>query len=175
MTMPPRRDTPLHEPVQYPPRGLGWTTPVLSVRSPVMRTPIQITMDCVDPARMEEFWAAALGYVRQPPPEGFASWADYAVEQDIPPSQWRGSVVDPAGEGPRLLFQTVPEDKVVKNRVHLDLTVTAGLPAEERGPAISAKIDDLVAIGAIVARTVTEYGDTFAVLMDPEGNEFCVQ
>ena len=69
----------------------------------------------------------------------------------------------------------MPEDKVVKNRVHLDVTVTTGLPADQRWAAISAKVDELVPLGAIVASTVTEHGDTFAVLLDPEGNEFCVQ
>lgn len=140
-----------------------------------MRPRIQITFDCADPARMEEFWAAALGYVRQPPPDGFASWQEYAADRGIPREQWRGAVVDPDGVGPRLYFQTVPEAKAGKNRVHPDLTVTAGLPADGRMRAISAKVDELSAIGATLVRTFTEEDEPWAVMLDPEGNEFCVQ
>jgi hypothetical protein len=137
---------------------------------------IQVVFDCADPEVMVAFWAPALGYVPEAPPDGYASWADYAAEHDIPRSQWCGAVVDPTGAGPRLFFQTVPEPKAVKNRVHLDIGVTngQGLPVEERRGPIAAKVAELVALGATEVETIEEGGGMFTVLRDPEGNEFCV-
>src|SRR3954469_3059795 len=83
----------------------------------------QVTFDCAEPERVARFWCEVLGYVVPPPPEGFASWDEFDRAQ--PPEQ-QGSAyacVDPSGVGPRLFFQRVPEGKVVKNRVHLDVRV----------------------------------------------------
>jgi hypothetical protein len=141
-----------------------------------MATRIQITVDCADVPTMLHFWEAALGYVQEPPPPGHASWEAYAEARGIPRSQWRGALLDPAGAGPRLFFQTVPEPKTVKNRWHLDLNVTdEGAPPERRRGPISARVAELVALGATQVRVVEEDGSTFTVLRDPEGNEFCVQ
>ena len=137
---------------------------------------IQIVFDCADPAAMMAFWGPALGYVPEPPPPGYASWAEFAADRDIPRSEWRGAVVDPAGEGPRLFFQTVPEPKTGKNRVHLDIGVTPGhewTTEERRGP-IAAKVAELVALGATEVETIEEGGGMFTVMRDPEENEFCV-
>jgi hypothetical protein len=137
---------------------------------------IQIVFDCDDPAVMMAFWGPALGYVPEHPPPGYGSWAEMAADRGIPRSEWRGAVVDPAGEGPRLFFQTVPEPKTVKNRVHLDIGVTPGREQtmeERRGP-IAAKVAELVALGATEVETIEEGGGMFTVLRDPEGNEFCV-
>ena len=75
-------------------------------------------------------------------------------------------------------FQPVPEPKVVKNRVHLDLDVGGGrgTPLEERRRRVEAEADRLVAAGATVFRVLSEDGvDHYAVVMqDPEGNEFCL-
>lgn len=137
---------------------------------------IQVVFDCADPAVMMAFWGPALGYEQQPPPAGYASWAAYAEERGIPRSRWRGAVVDPAGQGPRLYFQTVPEPKAVKNRVHLDIGATdrPGLPLERQQELIAAKVAELVALGATEVEAVVEDGDAFTVMRDPEGNEFCV-
>ena len=137
---------------------------------------IQVVFDCADPQVMTAFWGPALGYVPEDPPPGYASWTDFAAERGIPREQWRGAVVDPAGEGPRLFFQTVPEPKAAKNRVHLDIGATAGpgQPLEERRAAIAAKVAELVALGATEVETIEEGGGTFTVMRDPEGNEFCV-
>jgi hypothetical protein len=141
-----------------------------------MPTKIQITADCADPAVMMAFWGPALGYVEEPPPAGFDSWTAFATERAIPRSEWRGAVVDPAGVGPRLFFQTVPEPKTVKNRWHLDVEVTVrGSTLDERRAAIAAKVADLVGRGATEVATIEEDGGTFTVMLDPEGNEFCVQ
>ncbi len=49
-----------------------------------MTAKFQITIDCKDPPRMWEFWTAALGYVIEPPPEGFANWDDYWKDVRVP-------------------------------------------------------------------------------------------
>jgi len=137
---------------------------------------IQIVVDCADPEVMTAFWGAALGYVPEDPPPGYASWAEFASRNEIPRSEWRGAVVDPSGQGPRLFFPTVPEPKTGKNRVHLDIGATAGpgQPLEERRAAIAAKVAELVALGATEVESIDEDGGTFTVMRDPEGNEFCV-
>ena len=87
---------------------------------------IQVTFDCAEPERVARFWCEVLGYVVPPPPEGFATWDDF--DRALPPEQ-QGSAfacVDPSGAGPRLYFQRVPEGKVVKNRLHLDVRVGTG-------------------------------------------------
>jgi len=71
-----------------------------------MYTKIQVTFDAAEPEKLAEFWALALGYVAEPPPEGFGSWEDFARSAGIPEQDWGevASRVDPAGEGPRLYF-----------------------------------------------------------------------
>jgi hypothetical protein len=139
----------------------------------VART-VQVVVDCADPAALAEFWADALGYVLEPPPEGYGSWREWLVAVGVPEHLWnsRSAVVDPDGAGPRLFFQQVPEEKAGKNRVHLDVRVGG------RGPDARALIDAEVARlegrGATRAWVVDEPNDYCVVLRDPEGNEFCV-
>ena len=146
-----------------------------------MATPIQVTIDCADPGRLARFWAEALGYRLEEPPDGFASWQDYWVSRGLPPEEVEDgydSIVDPDGVGPRIWFQPVPEPKVVKNRVHLDLNVGGGrqVPLGDRVPRVDAEADRLVAAGATRLRVLSgEAIDHYAVvLQDPEGNEFCL-
>jgi len=49
-----------------------------------MSTSIQLVFDTADPDREARFWAEALGYRRQPPPDGFDTWASFLQEQGIP-------------------------------------------------------------------------------------------
>ncbi|MGH2572636.1 MAG: VOC family protein [Actinomycetota bacterium] len=145
-----------------------------------MATSIQVVMDCADPDRLAEFWAEALGYKLQDPPQGFASWEDFLRDQGVPQSEWNSAsaVVDPDGGGPRIYFQRVPESKEVKNRVHLDLNVSGGsrVPLEERQRAVDAEVQRLTGLGATVFRPGSVERDEYWVVMqDPEGNEFCVQ
>ena len=137
---------------------------------------IQVVFDCADPQVMMAFWAAALGYAAEEPPPGHATWADFAAAHDIPRSEWCGAVVDPTGAGPRLFFQTVPEPKAGKNRVHLDVGATErpGLPMPEQRERIGAKVAELVALGATAVESIEDGGGMFTVMLDPEGNEFCV-
>jgi glyoxalase superfamily protein len=144
-----------------------------------MATSIQVVMDCADPSRLAAFWAVALGYELQPPPEGFDSWEAFLSSIGVPESDWnsRSAVVDPEGKGPRLYFQQVPEPKTAKNRVHLDVNAGGGheVADEERRMRVAAKVEELVAAGATVFREVEENGEHWVVMQDPEGNEFCVQ
>jgi hypothetical protein len=142
-------------------------------------TSVQIVFDCADPDKLASFWAAALHYKKQDPPAGFASWPDFLKAQGIPESEWTSAsaVVDPDGVGPRIFFQQVPEGKVAKNRVHLDLNVGGprSAPAEERRRRVDAEVDRLLQLGARRSRTVEERGEYFVNMFDPEGNEFDVQ
>ncbi len=145
-----------------------------------MATSIQVVFDTADPDREARFWADALGYVLQPPPEGFASWDAFLAAQGIPEERWHeaSAVVDPDGRGPRLFFQVVPEGKTAKNRMHMDLNVSGprGTPLEERKRRVDAEVARLKALGASDARGAMEKEEDYWVRMnDPEGNEFCVQ
>lgn len=139
----------------------------------------QITYDANDPTRLADFWALALGYVIQPPPDGFESWDDWATAMEIPQENWNDAraLVDPDGEGPRVFFQRVPEGKTAKNRVHLDVNVGGGheAPPGERKQRVDGAVERLVAAGATVMGPVEQRGEYWVVLGDPEGNEFCVQ
>ena len=125
--------------------------------SPVRK--FQVTFDCADPDRVARFWCEILGYVPTSDEEGRA----YAC-------------VDPTGEGPRLFFQKVPEGKVVKNRVHLDVRVGTGLVGAERMAVLEAERDRLIALGATQFQILPadEENESCIVMQDIEGNEFCL-
>jgi hypothetical protein len=105
---------------------------------------IQVTFDCAEPERVARFWCEVLGYVVPPPPEGFATWDDFS--RALPPED-QGSFfacIDPSGVGPRLFFQRVPEGKVVKNRLHLDVRVGTGPVGGERLAVLETECARLV-------------------------------
>ena len=109
----------------------------------------EIVIDCAGHGAVVDFWAAALGYERHAVNEQYV-----ALVPPGPPEPGR----------PALLFQKVPEGKVAKNRVHLDL----------RGDVMADEVARLVALGAtsVVERSL---GDLrWTVMTDPEGTEFCV-
>jgi catechol 2,3-dioxygenase-like lactoylglutathione lyase family enzyme len=148
---------------------------------PAMTTGIQVTIDCADPDRLARFWAEALGYRLEEPPDGFESWQAYWVSRGLPAEEVEDgydSIVDPDGVRPRIWFQPVPEPKQVKNRVHLDLRVSGGrgVPLATRRPRVDAEAERLLALGATRLRVLfTEGVDHYGVVMaDPEGNEFCL-
>ncbi|MFC8915028.1 VOC family protein [Streptomyces sp. NPDC057116] len=133
----------------------------------------QVTFDCAEPERVARFWCEVLGYVA-PPPKGFATWEEYQRSQ---PPEKQGSwfaCTDPTGAGPRLYFQRVPEGKVVKNRVHLDVRVGTGLVGAERLAALEAECTRLVALGAVRVELLADEYDSCIVMQDVEGNEFCL-
>ena len=143
-----------------------------------MATGVQVVFDCADPNRLARFWAEALGYKLDDPPEGYERWEDWLRDQGIPEERWNdaSAVVDPDGSGPRIYLQRVPEPKTVKNRVHLDLDVSGGasVPIERRREQVDAEVERLVGIGATRLRAVEELGVYWVVMHDPEANEFCV-
>ena len=122
---------------------------------------VQVTFDCAEPERVARFWCEVLGYVVPPPLEQQDSWS---------------ACVDPSGMGPRLYFQRVPEGKVVKNRVHLDVRVGTGLVGEERLAALEAECARLIALGAVRVRLLPadDENESCIVMQDVEGNEFCL-
>ncbi|WP_336921703.1 VOC family protein [Aquipuribacter sp. SD81] len=135
---------------------------------------VQVSFDAADPPSLARFWALALGYVEQPPPPGYDTWDAWADEQGVPAEERDGfaALVDPAGRGPRLLFQRVPEAKSAKNRVHLDVTVSG--PDHDRA-LVDARVRELEAAGGRVLADRSERGERWVVMADPEGNELCVQ
>lgn len=106
-----------------------------------------LTWDCRAPEAIARFWAAVLGYE--------------LAELDEDDAEIR----DPNGTGVPILFQRVPEGKSVKNRLHLDLRPATSM-AEE--------IERVSALGASEHRYVAEGGSFWTVMLDPEGNEFCL-
>jgi hypothetical protein len=143
-----------------------------------MTRTFQVTFDAHDPAGLATFWAEALGYQVELPPDGFATWADYADEIGLPMEDRNSlaAAIDPVGDGPRLLFQMVPESKTAKNRVHLDIDVADPTgSSDERNAAIDAEVARLVDLGATKIAVHGSDHQTWTVMQDPEGNEFCVQ
>ena len=132
----------------------------------------QVTFDCADPERVARFWCEVLGYVVPPPPDGFATWDD--VPSDDRAAAF--SCSDPTGASPRLFFQRVPEGKVVKNRVHLDVRIGSGLVGEERLAALEAECARLLPLGATRVRLLPadDENESCLVMQDVEGNEFCL-
>jgi hypothetical protein len=122
-----------------------------------------VTVDCRDPQRLARFWLLALNYVPATPDVTGSSGHGRTVGGDeLGPTM----IVDPEGVGPRIYFQRVPEPKAVKNRWHLDV-----LAGEE---GIHEVLDLLLAADARMVRSSDDPDDVFIVLLDPEGNEFCL-
>ena len=134
---------------------------------------IGLTFDCADAVRLGEFWKLALGYEDNPPPEPYTSvkeWLTALGEPDTSPEDgaW---LRDPSGVGPSLSILRVPEPKVAKNRLHIDIRVSADGSPEERWAAVTVKVAQLTEAGAT---TLWEDHPRHVTMADPEGNEFCV-
>jgi hypothetical protein len=145
-----------------------------------MATHVQVVFDCADPARLAAFWTEALHYQVPPPPPGHGSWDEWVKAQGIPEANWNdfGAIEDPDRIGPRVFFQRVPEGKIAKNRMHLDLNVGGGpgVPLEERRLRVDAEVARLKALGASDERgPMNQRGEYWVRMNDPEGNEFCIQ
>ena len=121
-----------------------------------MATLYEIVVDCEHAPSLARFWTTVLdGYsIRPYDNEEIARLAEQGLTPETDP------VVLLDGPGPSMCFQQVPEKKVAKNRVHVDV-LAADRPAE---------VERLVALGGAVQ---TEF-DTWTLMRDPEGNEFCV-
>lgn len=139
---------------------------------------IQITFDCADPSALADFWCQALGFHKEAPPKGFDTWDDALRAWGVPEDQWnsRSAIVDPEGARPRVFFQQVPEGKSVKNRLHLDIRTAPGLKGDERMAALEAEAGRLEGLGAsrFARLEATGIDAGIIVMLDPEGNEFCL-
>jgi hypothetical protein len=144
-----------------------------------MTTTFQLSFDAADPPALARFWCEALGYISEPPPDGFASWEDWLVTMKIPEDRWTSvaALVDPDGSRPRIYIQRVPEPKTAKNRMHLDVNCGGerGTAPEVRRSSVDAEVERLVNLGAVKVNEGGEFGEYHVVMRDPEGNEFCLQ
>jgi catechol 2,3-dioxygenase-like lactoylglutathione lyase family enzyme len=116
----------------------------------------ELAIDCADPDRLARFWCEVLDYEVRDVDDGIVTIAfrEVAEDRDRP-----GAVV------PTLTFARVPEGKTVKNRLHLDVSPSDTEQDEE--------VRRLLALGARRA-DVGQGEQSWVVLVDPEGNEFCV-
>lgn len=138
---------------------------------------VQVTFDCADPRALSTFWNDVLGYEFPPPPPGFGSWDDFSATLPEEKRNMASASVDPAGAGPRLFFQQVPEGKTAKNRLHLDVRAAPGLESDERMAALEAECERLVALGATRVERhepAPPMSGGHIIMQDPEGNEFCL-
>jgi hypothetical protein len=108
----------------------------------------ELVIDCVDPFLVADFWKQVLGYE--------------VVEQEDDAIALAG----PPGSGPVLVFGTVPETKTTKNRIHLDVNAT------DRDQ--DTELERLLALGARPVDVGQTGDESWHVLADPEGNEFCL-
>lgn len=144
-----------------------------------MSKDLQITIDCIGPDALADFWAEVLGYQVQPPPAPFTTWDEALDAWGVPEAEHdsRSALVDPDGSGPRIFLQRVPEGKSAKNRLHLDVRVAPGLVGQERMAALQAESQRLQDLGAHELYRVEPDGRIeagFITMADPEGNEFCL-
>jgi predicted enzyme related to lactoylglutathione lyase len=105
----------------------------------------EICIDAHNIDALAAWWSSVLGWPAEPTDDG-----DMILRA-------------PAGCGPDWLFLTVPDDKVVKNRIHFDFT-----PDDQQ-----AEVDRVLALGARHV-DIGQSEQTWVVLADPEGNEFCI-
>jgi Glyoxalase-like domain len=117
----------------------------------------ELAIDCADPSGLARFWCSVLDYEVQDEDDGIVTI---------------GSPMVPEGKNhlgpvpPRLTFAHVPEGKTVKNRLHLDVNPTNREQDEE--------VRRLLGLGARHADVGQTGDESWVVLADPEGNEFCV-
>ena len=113
----------------------------------------QVAVDCKNASLLSGFWSKVLGY-------GKEDWGE----------EHGAMVYSPEDSGLRIIFLPVPEQKVVKNRVHLDVRT--------EDDTREAEVERLVALGAreIATRSFStdRWTSTWTIMQDPEGNEFCV-
>ena len=128
---------------------------------------------------MAEFWAGALGYVVQPPPPGFDTWDEFADSVGIPPERRNdiNAVVDPEGDGPRVLFERWDGGEPNK-RIHVDVNSIGSreLSPDELEQRFAEERSRLESLGATFHRMANGMaGETWMEMFDIEGNWFCVQ
>ena len=136
----------------------------------------QVAIDCKEPHVLADWWAEALRWEVEPQDEAFIRSMieqGHATEDDTTTHRgtlvWRNGAAIAPPEGttaPRLFFQQVPEEKVGKNRVHLDLRVA--------GDDVEAERQRLLDLGATELWSGQQGPHTWVTMADPEGNELCI-
>ena len=113
-----------------------------------MAAKLGLVLDCADPDKLAAFWSAAIGYTT------LGGAGNYML------------LIDADGKQPKLLLQRVEEPKSGKNRMHFDIET----------PTVDEEVARLERLGArrIVEDAIEEHGNRWVVMVDPEGNEFCV-
>ncbi len=144
----------------------------------------QLTIDCRKPPVLVAFWVELLGYEPAPPPDGHATWNDWYLSIGVPAdeldleSDGTDRIIDPTGQGPKIWFQWVPEEKSIKNRLHIDVMVGGDRsdPFSVRRDRVEARVGELEALGASVVERHDQpiEGHYHVIMADPEGNEFCL-
>ncbi|ABK04658.1 hypothetical protein JOE40_002255 [Arthrobacter sp. PvP102] len=141
---------------------------------------IQIAIDCRNPHELADWWAETLDWAVEPQDEAFIrSMIDqgYATEAETKSHNGKlvwatGAAIRPVEEidakapARRMLFQTAPEEKTVKNRVHWDVRL--------EGKDKDVARQELEARGATFLWTASQGPHSWHTMADPEGNEFCI-
>ena len=145
-----------------------------------MALKLQVVFDCRDPGGLSKFYAEALHYKLQDPPSGYTSWEGWLKAQGVPEDEWNSAsaIVDPEGTGPRVYFQQMDTPKLGKNRLHIDINASGGfrVPLGERKEQVNREVERLAGLGATKHHELDEgRGEYCVIMLDPEGNEFCVQ
>jgi hypothetical protein len=115
-----------------------------------------VTFDCEDALTVAKFWSAALD--RPLDPKSSSDFASIGMPRHRDTQGWR------LDDEETWLFAKVPEKKVAKNRMHVDLAA----------PDREAEVARLLELGATRVADMNEWGYEWTVMQDPEGNEFCV-
>jgi Glyoxalase-like domain len=139
-----------------------------------MARQVQVTFDATDPHRLAAWWSELLGYEIETGHELVSGLLASGVVTESDVVRIDGALFfadavaarDPEGTGPRLYFQRVPEKRVAKNRMHLDVPLAGG--------ELDDEVARLVALGASFVGHGEHPGHRWAVMRDPEGNEFCI-
>jgi len=148
----------------------------------------QVTFDALDPHAQARFWAEVMHYeveeqdglVRGLLDQGIVT-EDDVIEIDGLMYFRVGAGIRPPGaedaemrDNKRILFMAVPEPRVAKNRVHLDLHAGARDDSEEGRARLEAEIERLEGLGATVLYRHDDIDGRWVTLADPEGNELCL-
>jgi hypothetical protein len=130
----------------------------------------QLVVDCKDPGQLPASGQLPGGYVLEPPPEGFATWDDWRRDIGLPGRELgtgADSIIDPRGDGPRIWFHVMPDAKVVKNRLHIDIHASTDgpyassirhIPLEARKQRVDAEARRLTDLGATLAGALNADG-----------------
>jgi hypothetical protein len=120
----------------------------------------EVVVDCRDPRTLAQFWCEVLDYHVVYDHGDWLEIGPWEVGAEPPVEDLRR-----AARPATLLFLTVPEEKQVKNRLHLDLSPIDRSQDEE--------VDRALALGARRA-DIGQGEQSWVVLADPEDNEFCI-